>query len=403
MKTVTSEKLIQAVDLVKAAGVDGWLIFDRETADGGDPILPLILEGGLTWQSALLVTKTGRKIAVVGNFDADPIKASGDWDEVIPYVQGIRESLLDTLERELPATDQAPRLAINYSLEDAKADGIRHGMYLKLCEYLRGTRFENTLVSAEEIAMPLRSRKTAGEISRISHAIDETEKLFAKIPGRARPGVSEQDIYTAVQTDIDASGYGYGWDRAGNPIVNTGPDSMVGHGKPSSHIVIKPGHILHLDLGIITQGYSSDIQRCWYIARSGETELPADVLKAQSAVVGAITRAAELVRPGAVGWELDKIARDFIQQSGYPEYLHALGHQVGRMAHDGGGIIGPCWERYGNTPNLPLQENQVYTLELGVMVEGRGYLGLEEIIQVTATGCRWLTRRQKSLPILNTP
>jgi Xaa-Pro aminopeptidase len=86
--------------------------------------------------------------------------------------------------------------------------------------------------------------------------------------------------------------------------------------------------------------------------------------------------------------------------SGYEEYLHAVGHQVGRSAHDGGTILGPRWERYGSTPYREVQEREVYTLELGVVLPGRGYLGLEEMVQVTSTGVEWLTDRQLEMPTL---
>ena len=102
--SLTAEKLSQAVQLVRASGFDAWMVFDRETAEGGDPVLPLVLEAGLTWQSALVVASDGRKIAVVGNYDADPIRASGDWDEVVPYVQSIREPLIETIRRLDPRT-----------------------------------------------------------------------------------------------------------------------------------------------------------------------------------------------------------------------------------------------------------------------------------------------------------
>ena len=49
-----------------------------------DPALPFLIEGALTWQSALLVSRYGHKMAVVGNFDADPLRASGHWTEVVP-------------------------------------------------------------------------------------------------------------------------------------------------------------------------------------------------------------------------------------------------------------------------------------------------------------------------------
>src|SRR5205807_1112930 len=82
----------------------------RETSGGGDPALSLILDGALTWQSALIVTRAGEKIAVVGNYDADPLKESGDWTEIVPYVQGIKAPLLEVLERVVK--NPAPKLAV---------------------------------------------------------------------------------------------------------------------------------------------------------------------------------------------------------------------------------------------------------------------------------------------------
>ena len=45
--------------------------------------------------------------------------------------------------------------------------------------------------------------------------------------------------------------------------------------------------------------------------------------------------------------------------------------------------------------------NNVMTLELGIdNVDGRGYLGLEEMVLVTDDGCEWLSTPQTSLPLL---
>ena len=75
MVTLIEQKLQQAERLVAASGVDAWLTFVRETSEGGDPVLPFLVSGGLTWQSALLITSRGERIAIVGNFDADPLRA----------------------------------------------------------------------------------------------------------------------------------------------------------------------------------------------------------------------------------------------------------------------------------------------------------------------------------------
>ena len=394
---LTSEKLAQAATLVSRSGCDAWITFVRETSGGGESVLPLILDGSLTWQSALIVTRSGERIAVVGNYDADPIRASGDWTEVVPYVQGIRTPLLEVLERVAPGG--SPKLAVNFSVNDDKADGLTHGMYLLLQSYLKGTRFENSLVSAEEIVMALRSQKSSEEVSRMRSAIADTYTLFDEIGLFARVGVTELEVYEYVQRLIEERDYGYAWDRSGDPIVNSGPDSMIGHGRPSAKIKIVPGHIFHVDLGIIKNEYSSDLQRCWFVPEKGR-EIPEDVKRGFEAVNAAISAGAAALKPGVQGWQVDATARKELVSRGYEEYLHALGHQVGRLAHDGGALLGPKWERYGNSPMIPTQENEVYTLELGVILPGRGYLGLEDMVRVTTSGVEWLSEREEELWLL---
>ncbi len=391
--SLTREKLEQAVKLVQDSGCDAWMVFDRETADGGDPVLPLVLDGGLTWESALIVTRDGKKIAIVGNYDAPPLEASGDWDEVVPYVQGIKQLLLAVLDR---VCGPDPKLAVNFSVNDSKADGLSYGMFLVLTKMFEGTSFEGCMVSAEQITMALRARKTPTEVKRIREAIKAGDEIFAMIGEFARVGRNEKEVFDFVQTEIDQRGYGYGWDRAGNPIVNSGPHSMIGHGKPSPEITIEEGHVFHIDLGVIVDGYSSDIQRCWFVG----SEVPPDVKNAAAVVNQCITNAAAALKPGVQGWEIDAIARKTLTDAGYEEYMHALGHQVGRVAHDGGAIIGPRWERYGSTPTIPVHKDEVYTLELGVVLPERGYLGIEEIVVVTSDGCEFLSERQMQIPCL---
>ena len=111
--------------------LDAWLTFVRETREGGDPILPLILGQDLTWQSALIVARTGERVAIVGKFDDGAVKSTGVWTEVVPYVQSIKEPLCEALGRLDPQ-----KVAINYSRDDVLADGLAHGLCLLLNKHL---------------------------------------------------------------------------------------------------------------------------------------------------------------------------------------------------------------------------------------------------------------------------
>src|SRR6185295_382056 len=115
------------------------------------------------------ITSGGERIAIVGKYEDKAVQSSGDgkaWTKVLPYVQSIRSPLTTTLQRLNPRT-----IAINYSIDDVKADGLSHGMMLLLREYLKDTPFGDRLCSADRIIRALRGRKTPGEIERIRAAI----------------------------------------------------------------------------------------------------------------------------------------------------------------------------------------------------------------------------------------
>ncbi len=393
--SIIQEKVAQAVDILEALEVDVWLTFVRETGEGGDPVLPLILGQTLTWQSALMVTRSGERIAIVGKFDDEAVRSTGVWTDVTSYVQSVRDPLVETLRHLDPK-----KIAINFSKDDVKADGLSHGMFLLLQDYLADSPYVDRLVSADELVGALRGRKTAGEIERIRAAIATTCEIFDAVGKYARPGVTEQDVAHFMKKQTKQHGLGLAWDSKMCPIVNTGPDSMIGHGIPST-LKIEPGHVFHIDFGVLQDDYCADLQRCWYVPKPGETRPPDAVCRAFDTVVAAIRAAAAVLRAGAVCWEVDAAARKTVVDAGYPEYQHGTGHQVGRSAHDGAGTLAPRWERYGQTPYKKAEVGNVFTLELGIEnVDGRGYIGLEEMVVVTADGCEYLSEPQTSLSLL---
>jgi Xaa-Pro aminopeptidase len=180
--------------------------------------------------------------------------------------------------------------------------------------------------------------------------------------------------------------------------VNTGPDSPVGHVGPTD-IKIAPGHLVHFDFGVKQEEYCSDIQRMVYFLAPGETQPPEVVIRGFDTIVYAIQQAVAAMKPGMLGKEIDAIARGIVVDAGYPEYLYGTGHHLGRTVHDGAGMLGPEWEKYGNTPNYPLEAGHVYTVEPGLAVPGYGYIGLEEDVLVTNTGAVFLGQPQTRLII----
>jgi Xaa-Pro aminopeptidase len=141
------------------------------------------------------------------------------------------------------------------------------------------------------------------------------------------------------------------------------------------------------------------MQRTYYFLAEGEDRAPEPVERAFRVISGVIQNASRLLRPGVKGWEVDHVARETFQREGLAEWGFALGHQIGRAVHDGGCLLGPRWDRYGQRPYDTVEPGQVYTLEIATNVPGYGRVSLEEDVVVTADGCEFLSPPQTE-PIL---
>jgi Xaa-Pro aminopeptidase len=388
---IVLEKVEQAIGILQELDIDLWLTFVRETSAVRDPVLPYIYGHDVTWQSAFIMTKGGDRIAIIGHFDAETTRRMGAYTEVIGYHESFSKPLQEVLTRLNPA-----QIAINYSPDDSHADGLTHGMYLLLQQYLAGTPFAERLVSAQKIVGAVRGRKTPSEIERISAAVATTYEMYHRTFEYVRPGLTEKQIGAFLLKQVDDLGLETSWERAACPAVNSGPDTPIGHAGPTD-IVVEPGHIVHFDFGVRQNEYSSDIQRVMYVLRPDEQRAPQAVQHGFDTVTAAIQAAVRAMKPGVTGAEVDAVARKVVTDAGYPEYKYATGHHLGRACHDGGGVLGPHWERYGDTPDYPLEIGHVYTVEPGLFVPGYGYMGLEEDVVVTEAGAIFLGTPQTEL------
>ena len=389
--TLVREKLDQVPAILDEQGIDLWLTFVHETAVTPDPCMDLIVGTNCTWQSAFLLSRTGERIAIVGRFDAPGLEAIGGYPDVRIYDESVRPTLREAVEQLDPGT-----IALNYSSSDPAADGLTHGMWLVLQETLAGTPYADRLVSSAHVVGALRGRKTPLEIERIRAAIVETEEIFALVAEEIRPGVKETEIAAIFHDEVARRGLVTAWEHEQCPAVDAGPEKDVGHTGPTE-LQAGRGMLVHTDFGVEKDSYCSDLQRMWYLLDEGETEAPPEVMAAWDAVWASMDAGAAVLRPGVQGHEVDAAARASLVASGYGEPMHALGHQLGRAVHDGGALLAPLWDRYGDAPRGLVEENQVYTIEYGAPVPGRGFVALEEDVLVTADGIEWLSTPQREL------
>jgi Xaa-Pro aminopeptidase len=389
---VLSEKLEQVPSVLDELGIDLWLLFARETSTTHDPSFDLVVGTNVTWHSAFLLGRRGERLAIVGSLDKANLESMGNYPEIVPYVSGIGGDLRDALRRIDPS-----RIAVNWSESDPAADGLTVGMHRNLLKALEGTPYAGRLESAERIVAALRGRKTATERARIRGACDVTVEIFDRVSRRLRAGMTERQFAAVILEEMEASGgLEPAWDPDHCPAVFTGPDSAGAHAAPTDR-TIEPGHIVNVDFGVRKDGYCSDLQRTWYVLRTGERSAPPEVQRGFDTIVEAIRKGAAAIRPGKAGAEIDDVVRGCVTGAGFPEYPHGTGHQIGRVAHDGGVGLLPRWERYGTTPFLPIEAGQCFTIEPRLPVPDHGVATCEEIVCVGENGALFLSRPQERL------
>jgi Xaa-Pro aminopeptidase len=388
-----TEKIQQATDILREKQIDMWLTFERESKINRDPMHDYLSDCDVTWQSAFIITAAGDSIAIVGNLDAAEFEQQPQFTKVYSYTESIRPILRQVLQQINPG-----KIAINYSADNPTADGLTVGLHQQLLQHLSGTEFESRLVSAEPVINALRGRKTTAEIERMRRAAAITEEIFQAVTDWLKPGVTEKQIAAFILAQVDRRQLTTSWGRRFCPAVFTGPETAGAHAAPTDRQV-QYGHLLNIDFGVKVDGYCADLQRTWYIKHPDEP-VPESVLKGFAVLRNAMDKAESALRPGVIGKDIDEIARSFLVENGYQPYPHALGHQLGREAHDGGALLAPAWERYGKTPFIPIETGEVYTVEPRLFVPHHGTISLEEEVWIQTSGIVHIDHPQRELWII---
>ena len=90
---------------------------------------------------------------------------------------------------------------------------------------------------------------------------------------------------------------------------------------------------------------------------------------------------------------MDGAARDVIASAGYGAYFgHSFGHGVGVEIHESPNV--------SPSNETPLPERAVVSAEPGIYLPGKMGVRIEDMLLLTAEGCRNLTKAPKELLIL---
>ena len=230
----------------------------------------------------------------------------------------------------------------------------------------------------------LRLIKSEDEINLIAKAQKITEKAYNEVLNYVKPGVKERDICIELERLIKKYGAsGVSFDL----ITITGKKTSLPHGVPTDGIV-KDGDFFTFDIGSLYKGYHSDMTRTVAVKSCNDyqREIYNIVLKAQ-------TTALEAVKAGVKASDIDKTARDIIDNAGYKDnFGHSTGHGVGLDIHE--------LPFVSTKSDTILSENMVITVEPGIYLENQFGVRIEDMVLVKENGYKNFASITKELIIV---
>jgi Xaa-Pro aminopeptidase len=232
------------------------------------------------------------------------------------------------------------------------------------------------LLPVDGIVEKMRLIKDEEEIQKLRSSVQLNEQVFQEIYANITPGQTEIDIALALESAMRRKG-------AESPsfetIVATAERSALPHAVPGP-VAIKENQSLMIDMGLILDGYCSDMTRSFVPGTADK-----QYLKIHRLVRKAQLAATNTIRAGISAAAVDKVARTVIADGGYGDFFgHALGHGVGIAVHEE--------PRLSSRNRKYLKAGMIVTVEPGIYLPEWGGVRLENMVVVLENGCEVLNK-----------
>lgn len=226
--------------------------------------------------------------------------------------------------------------------------------------------------------------KSESELAKMRKAQEITDAAFERLINTAMVGMTEREIALDLEIYMRKQGAD---SLAFDTIAVSGAKSALPHGTPDNK-KIKKGDFLTIDMGARYEGYCSDMTRT--VAFETVTERQNDVYQT---VLEAQLAALDAIKAGKVCKDIDKVARDIINDAGYEGcFGHGLGHSLGLQIHEP--------PRFSTASETVLLPNMIMTVEPGIYLQGQFGVRIEDMVVITENGCDNMTKSPKELIIL---
>ncbi|QDY79598.1 aminopeptidase P family protein [Streptomyces qinzhouensis] len=233
-------------------------------------------------------------------------------------------------------------------------------------------------------ALPmLRAVKDARELERLAAAGAAADAAYEEILTVRFAGRRETDL----AADLAGLLRRFGHSRVDFTIVGSGPNGADPHHEAGDR-VIRPGDTVVMDFGGLKDGYGSDTTRTVHVGEPTPAEQHVHDVVREAQQAGY-----EAVRPGAACQDVDRAAREIIEEAGYGDlFIHRTGHGIGVTTHEPPYIV--------EGEEQPLVPGMCFSVEPGIYLPGRFGVRIEDIVAVTEDGGRRLNTTDRAMAVV---
>jgi Xaa-Pro aminopeptidase len=379
-------------DLMQRHGFEAWVIDAREYNE--DPVARTMLPA--TWldtvrrRTILVFRDHGRERAAIARYPVGPFPAV--WDP------GSQPDQWTALAEYL--TDVTGTVGINVSERFPLADGLTSTEHVALVRALA----EHHVESAESLAIGWLETRLDEEIPVMVEACHIAHGFLRRALSNEviDPGTTttEDVAWWLAQTAHD-SGHRI-WFHPGVTVQRRG-EALSSPADGINDMVIERGDLVHVDFGIVRNGYHTDQQQHGYVLTNDESSPPDSFVtglkqgnRLQDILMAEMT-------PGRSGNEALAATLDTARSEGIRPIVYT--HPIGLHGHAAGSTIG-LWDnqdRVVGEGDYPIAPNTGWSIELAVELEVEEWEGqpakimLEEDAFLGPTGLTLLDGRQEQL------
>ncbi len=302
--------------------------------------------------------------------------------------------------------DRDPRrIGINTGSTQWAAGGLTYNLYTQLLEALPGG-YETRLASAEPLATRWLATLTEKELELYEHVAQVAHHLLAECFSRRAivPGVTTvQDLEWHYWQRCADLGLGLAFKPFFNLVRREAMKQRYGEGDP----VIRPGDLIHSDVGIRYLRLNSDHQECAYVLQPGERDAP-EGLRRLAAEANRLQNV--FMSEFRLGLSGNELLGNILRRARAERIPNAkvYSHSLGLFLHEPGPLIGLPWEqeRCPGRGDVRLQLNSCFTMELSVCdrvpewEDEEVVMAFEQDVAFTSKGCYPIDGRQTELHLI---